>query len=49
MVAIARIMMSQKPFHRPVNEPLPKFTDQWFERYDRGDDIAHWYRTSATG
>ena len=31
--------MSQTPFHNPAKEPLPKFADQWFKRYDRGDDV----------
>jgi predicted metal-dependent hydrolase len=39
----ARVLLSQTPFHNPANEPLPDFADRWFQRYDRGDDIAHWY------
>ena len=39
----ARVLMSQTPLHDPAKEPLPKFADRWFQRYDRGDDVCHWY------
>ncbi|MGB8502032.1 metal-dependent hydrolase [Mycobacterium sp.] len=47
IVASARILMSQTPFHNPAHEPLPEFADRWFERYERGDDVCHWYSTEA--
>ena len=47
IVASARILMSQIPFHDPAHEPLPEFADLWFERYERGDDVSHWYSTQA--
>ncbi|OBJ44944.1 metal-dependent hydrolase [Mycobacterium colombiense] len=39
----ARVLMSQTPLHDPAKEPLPEFADRWFERYNRGDDVCHWY------
>ncbi|OMB97647.1 metal-dependent hydrolase [Mycobacterium colombiense] len=39
----ARVLMSQTPLHNPAKEPLPEFADRWFERYNRGDDVCHWY------
>lgn len=39
----ARVLMSQTPLHDPANEPLPTFADRWFQRYNRGDDVCHWY------
>lgn len=41
--AFARVMMSQTPLHDPAKEPLPKFADAWFRRYNQGDDVCHWY------
>ncbi len=38
-----RVLLSQTPFHNPEKEPLPAFAEIWFERYRRGDDVAHWY------
>jgi predicted metal-dependent hydrolase len=48
LTTAARVLLSQTPFHKPVNEPLPDFAERWFQRYDRGDDIAHWYSTQST-
>lgn len=39
----ARVLMSQTPLHDPAQEPLPQFADEWFSRYNRGDDVCHWY------
>lgn len=39
----ARVLMSQTPLHDPAKEPLPEFAGRWFERYNRGDDVCHWY------
>ncbi|BAX93874.1 metal-dependent hydrolase [Mycobacterium shigaense] len=41
--ATARVLMSQIPAHDPAKEPIPAFAYRWFERYDRGDDVCHWY------
>jgi Predicted metal-dependent hydrolase len=49
LVSAGRVLLSQTPFHNPEHEPLPEFADQWFRRWDRGDDVARWYTTSAAG
>lgn len=43
LVAAGRVLMSQTPYHKPEHEPLPRFADQWFERWRRGEDVARWY------
>ncbi|OBI40738.1 metal-dependent hydrolase [Mycobacterium colombiense] len=43
----ARVLMSQTPLHDPAKEPLPEFADRWFERYNRGDDVCHWYSSRS--
>ncbi|GAB1815808.1 metal-dependent hydrolase [Mycobacterium sp. MUNTM1] len=43
----ARVLMSQTPLHDPAKEPLPEFADHWFERYNRGDDVCHWYSSES--
>jgi predicted metal-dependent hydrolase len=37
------ILASQSPKHDPEHQPLPAFAAEWVERYERGDDVAHWY------
>ncbi|BBX18665.1 metal-dependent hydrolase [Mycolicibacterium duvalii] len=39
----SRVLLSQTPVHDPAHEPTPEFAERWFTRYDRGDDVAHWY------
>lgn len=46
LVAVARVLMSQTPFHNPAHEPLPEFADEWFARWDRGGDVTRWYTAS---
>lgn len=43
LIAGYRILLSQTPFHDPADEPLPELADEWFARWDRGDDITRWY------
>jgi predicted metal-dependent hydrolase len=43
LVAAGRVLLSQTPYHKPEHEPLPRFADQWFERWKRGEDVARWY------
>jgi predicted metal-dependent hydrolase len=43
LVAGARVLLSQTPFHDPAQEPLPEFADRWFDRYDSGGDVVLWY------
>ena len=42
-----RVVRSQIPGHDPSHEVLPVLADEWFARYDRGDDVTLWY-TKAT-
>jgi len=37
------LFMSQMPWHQPKNERLPAFAGRWFEAYDRGVDVTHWF------
>ena len=48
LTTAARVLLSQTPFHDPAKEPLPEFAHHWFERYDRGDDMSHWYSDHTT-
>jgi len=41
--AAYRVLLSQLPTHDPAHEPLPEFAAAWFDRYDDGADVAHWY------
>jgi hypothetical protein len=49
LVAAGRVLLSQTPFHNPQQEPLPEFADRWFQRWDRGGDVIHWYTPATTG
>lgn len=49
LVAAGRVLMSQSPHHKPEDEPLPHFADQWFARWKRGEDVALWYTAAANG
>jgi predicted metal-dependent hydrolase len=42
-MAVARVLLSQTPFHDPGPQPLPEFADEWFARWDRGSDVTRWY------
>lgn len=43
LVAGARVLLSQTPFHDPAREPLPEFAGRWFDHYGRGGDVVCWY------
>lgn len=43
LIALAGIIRSQMPKHNPDHEKLPALADVWFERYDAGYDVTHWY------
>jgi hypothetical protein len=49
LVAGTRVLLSQTPFHDPAHEPLPEFADRWFDRYDRGGNVARWYGSEQAG
>lgn len=37
------LLDSQSPFHDPGDQPLPSFADVWFEHFESGGDVAHFY------
>jgi predicted metal-dependent hydrolase len=43
LIAAARVLLSQTPSHNPAHEPLPKFADRWFARWNSGGDVTRWY------
>lgn len=43
LTALRGLVRSQNPFFDPAAEDVPDFAEQWFTRYEQGDDIAHWY------
>ncbi len=47
--AYRRLAASQLPNHDPEDQPLPEFAATWAQRYERGDDVSHWYSSTATG
>jgi predicted metal-dependent hydrolase len=49
LVAGARVLISQTPFHDPAHEPLPEFADRWFDRYDSGGNVVRWYGSEHAG
>jgi predicted metal-dependent hydrolase len=49
LAANLRILRSQTPRHDPEHQPLPELAAEWIARYDRGDDVAHWYSSQASG
>ncbi|MDG3011696.1 metal-dependent hydrolase [Rhodococcus sp. D2-41] len=47
MVSLVGIIRSQLPKHNPAHEKLPVLADVWFERYEAGYDVTHWYTADA--
>jgi predicted metal-dependent hydrolase len=45
--ALRGLIRSQNPYFDPADETLPSFAGQWFDRYERGDDVTHWYGSQA--
>ncbi|WP_330230646.1 metal-dependent hydrolase [Nocardia sp. NBC_00508] len=43
LAALVGIVRSQLPKHNPAHEKLPALADVWFERYEAGYDVSHWY------
>ena len=43
LIAVYGIVRSQIPGHNPAHEKLPALADEWFARYDAGDDVTQWY------
>ena len=48
LVALVGIVRSQLPKHNPDHEKLPDLADLWFERFDAGYDVSHWYTAGTT-
>ena len=46
--AVAGIIRSQLPNHKPAHEQIPALATEWFARYDDGYDVTKWY-TAGTG
>jgi predicted metal-dependent hydrolase len=38
-----RLLRSQTPWHRQVDEPVPPFAHEWLAAYDQGRDVVDWY------
>ncbi|HVQ48776.1 MAG TPA: metal-dependent hydrolase [Mycobacterium sp.] len=49
LVAMSGIVRSQIPGHDPSHEVLPSLADEWFARYDAGDDVTLWYTKATAG
>ena len=49
LIAGARVLMSQTPFHNPAHEPLPELADRWFKRWESGGDVTRWYSAEFAG
>lgn len=47
LTALAGVFRSQMPYHNPANEKLPVLANEWFDRYDAGYDVTHWYTATA--
>ncbi|UVO11520.1 metal-dependent hydrolase [Mycobacterium sp. SVM_VP21] len=41
--AVAGIIRSQLPNHKPAHEKIPVLANEWFARYDAGYDVTKWY------
>ena len=41
--AVAGIIRSQLPNHKPAHEQIPVLANQWFAKYDEGYDVTKWY------
>ena len=37
------ILMSQMPWHHPMNQSLPAYFQEWSDQYDRGEDMTQTY------
>ncbi|MFR9751847.1 metal-dependent hydrolase [Nocardia sp. 004] len=48
LTALAGIIRSQLPKHNPAHEKLPALADLWFDRYEAGYDVTHWYTADTT-
>ncbi len=42
------LLASQTPSHDPAHQPLPPFAAEWIARYDRGEDVVHWFSSQTS-
>ncbi|WP_054812728.1 metal-dependent hydrolase [Nocardia arizonensis] len=49
LVALVGVVRSQLPKHNPEHENLPELAGVWFDRYDAGYDVTHWYTADTLG
>jgi predicted metal-dependent hydrolase len=47
--ALRGLIVSQNPYFDPADEAIPLFAGEWFDRYERGVDVTHWYGSQAAG
>jgi predicted metal-dependent hydrolase len=48
-LASSRILLSQTPWHDPGRASLPRWSDTWFEAYERGEDMTRFYGAPSRG
>ncbi|MFD6677400.1 metal-dependent hydrolase [Rhodococcus zopfii] len=47
LTALAGVVRSQMPRHNPEHEKLPALAGLWFNRFEAGYDVTHWYTAGA--
>jgi hypothetical protein len=45
--ALRGLVLSQNPYFDPAHEAIPSFAGKWFDRFERGDDVTHWYGSQS--
>ncbi|MFR9751846.1 metal-dependent hydrolase [Nocardia sp. 004] len=48
LIASAGVIRSQLPWYNPAQRKLPALADLWFDRYEAGYDVTHWYTADTT-
>ncbi|NLU84798.1 metal-dependent hydrolase [Rhodococcus sp. HNM0569] len=49
LTALAGVVRSQMPRHKPAHEKLPALAGEWFAKYDEGYDCTRWYTAGTNG
>ncbi len=44
---VARLLISQAPYHKPANQPLPQWAEVWVKEYERGVDMTTFFDRPA--
>jgi predicted metal-dependent hydrolase len=42
-ILLCRLLWSQTPWHRQIDEPVPPFAAEWLAAYDAGRNVVDWY------